>query len=46
MAGGAAWAGSGERCAQGWTDCSDCLVSVPGAEEAVKDHSIVGLRGF
>lgn len=26
--------GSGERCRQGWTDCSGCLVLTPGAEEA------------
>lgn len=25
---------SGERCRQGWTDCSGCLVLTPGAEEA------------
>lgn len=23
-----------ERCRQGWTDCSGCLVLTPGAEEA------------
>lgn len=25
---------NGERCRQGWTDCSGCLVLTPGAEEA------------
>lgn len=44
MAGGAAWAGSEERCMQGWTDCSDCSVSMPGAEEAEKGHNTEGFR--
>lgn len=46
MAGGAAWAGNEERCTRGWTDCSDCSVSRPGAEGAVKDHNIEGFRDF
>lgn len=25
---------------RGWTDCSECLVLMPEAEEAVKDHNV------
>lgn len=46
MAGGAAWAGSEVRCTWGWTDCSDCSVSMLGAEEAVRDHNSKGIRSL
>lgn len=38
MAGLAAWAGIEGRCMQGWTDCSDCLVSMPEVGEAVEEQ--------
>lgn len=38
MAGLAAWAGIEGRCMQGWTDCSDRLVSMPEVGEALEDQ--------
>lgn len=40
MVGEVAWVGNAERCMRGWTDCSECLVLMPEAEEAVKDHNV------